>query len=255
MRGLRSFEDQTGSNELDQLPRFNRAVVVVAHPDDEVFCSGLILELKSRGCRVDVMCVTKGEGGPCGEHPREKLGVIREREMRRSCDVLGITDLIFLGHVDPIAVGFKSFAPEVSSNRLANEVMLNLSGADLVISHGSSGEYWHPANLLVFTAIKEIFDSGQCAEAFWMTFLARQPDHPLPRLVNWDDAAFLSIYDPRHQEKRLRSLACHESQLGLFGQFADGDFGDFIRKTCRESYSLQHAGGLEIPKSGYEGEG
>ncbi len=56
----------------------------------------------------------------------------------------------------------------------------------------------------------------------WLSFSARRPDHPLQELVNWDDAAFLTLDGTRYERVRLRALDCHHTQLGLFSKFAHG---------------------------------
>ncbi|MBL9158312.1 MAG: PIG-L family deacetylase [Verrucomicrobiales bacterium] len=242
LRGFRNFEDGKPSRSLSQLGEVASAVIVVAHPDDEVFCSGLLCEMKDQDVHVRVLCLTKGEGGPCGDHPREALGRIRAEEMKEACDVLGVDELIFLGHIDPVGRGFKVFAPEISPVDLASQILPHLAGRDLVISHGSGGEYWHPAHLLVFEAVKDAVSRSGAAAPTWITFSARQPDHPLPELVNWDDPAFLTLEGSRHERKRLKALDCHRTQLGLFSKFASGDHADFIRLTSREAYALQQRG-------------
>ena len=252
IRRFRSFDDLPVINQLEQLPGLASAVVVIAHPDDEIFCSGLIYELKQRGGRVKLLCLTRGEGGPCGDHSREVLGAVRSREMQRSCEVMGVDELIFLGHVDPVGSGLKVFAPDVSAGDLAAQIRPHFEGADLVISHGSSGEYWHPAHLLVYHAVKLAVDLPVKGTLTWMTFLARQAGHPLPGMVNWDDAPFLHIDNTKHQEARRRSLECHQSQLGLFGKFAGGDYLDFIRLTSCEAYALQKDGNLQVAEAADE---
>lgn len=222
IRGFRSFEDAKASRSLAQIGEVVLAVIVVAHPDDEVFCSGLICEMKEQGVRVRVLCLTKGEGGPC--------------------DVLGVDELVFLGHIDPVGRGFKVFAPEVAPADLASQILPHLDGADLVVSHGSGGEYWHPAHLLIFEAVKEAVARYREEAATWLTFSARQADHPLPELVNWDDPAFLTLDGARHERLRLKALDCHRTQLGLFSKFARGEHADFIKLTSREAYALQHRG-------------
>lgn len=254
VRRFRSFNDQKQSLPLNRFPEIRRAVVVVAHPDDEVFCSGLLCELKRRGCHLSVLCLTRGEGGPCEGHAREALGGVRTAEMEKSCAVLGVDELVFLGHIDPVAKGFKVLAPEVPVEVLARQIRDHLEDADLVLSHGSSGEYWHPAHLLVYGAVKQVIDSPEVRAPTWMTFSARQIGHPLPDMVNWDDPAFLRVDNAPYQETRLRALECHRSQLRLFGKFAGGDHRDFIRLTARETYALQQWGKLQIPEAADKGE-
>jgi LmbE family N-acetylglucosaminyl deacetylase len=255
IRGFRSFDDVEKPLLLEHFSDLERAVVVVAHPDDEVFCSGLICELKYLGCHVTVLCLTRGEGGPCDGFSREELGGIRSVEMRESCDELGVDELVFLGHIDPVAKGFKVYAPDVSVEALVRQIRDYIEGADLVLSHGSSGEYWHPAHLLVFGAVKQDIDSIGERSPTWMTFLARQIGHPLPDLINWDDPAFLRVDNTPYQDARRRSLECHRSQLGLFGRFAGGDHGDFIRLTAREAYALQKWGDLKVAEAADKGKG
>lgn len=249
LRGFRSFDDGKKPLRLEQFPELVRAVVIVAHPDDEIFCSGLICELVRLRCSVTVLCLTRGEGGPCEGYTREELGEIRSLEMQCSCDELGVSELVFLGHIDPVARGFKVYAPDVTVEALAEQIREYVDDADLILSHGSSGEYWHPAHLLVFGAVKLVVESLAGPSPAWMTFLARQIGHPLPDLVNWDDPAFLRVDCIPHEATRKRSLECHRSQLGLFGRFAGGDHLDFIRLTSREAYALQKWGALQVPKS------
>lgn len=254
LRGFRSFEESWTGKAPSILRGIRRVAVVLAHPDDEVFCSGLICELKGQGAFVRVLCLTKGEGGPLGGHAREDLGRVRAAEMKRSCDVLGVDELVFLGHIDPEGRGFKVFAPEVSVDTLAEQISAHFRDVDLVLSHGSGGEYWHPAHLLVFGAVRHALWAWRDAKPAWLTFSARRGDHPLPELVNWDDTAFFTIDGTRHERTRLRALDCHRTQLGLFSKFASGDHVDFVRYTAMEAYALQRRGGLQIPEAADEGE-
>ena len=122
-RSVREPVEVGSMNSIKELGHFQRAVVFVAHPDDEVFCSGLICHLVDAGTTVDMLCLTRGEGGPTGGLKREELGAAREKEMWKSCDVLGVNELTFLGHIDPVAKEFRVYAPDVSETDLAKQVM------------------------------------------------------------------------------------------------------------------------------------
>lgn len=244
IRRFRRFDDTPRLDDLSALASVRKATVVIAHPDDETFCSGLVCALKEGGAVVQVLCLTKGEGGPNGKIPRERLGEIRAAEMERSCAELGVDELVFLDHLDPEPKGFRMYAPAVAPAELGRRIRPFLESADLVVTHGSNGEYWHPGHLLVFKAAKAALPAEEKEGPAWITFLARNPDHPLPRLLNWDDAAFLRIDVSRHHETRRRALECHGSQLGLFGRFAKGTHEDFIRQTAVETYALRRPGRL-----------
>ena len=155
-RRFRQFDDSPQLTDWRDLGEVRRATVVVAHPDDETFCSGLISSLAGEGVEVDVVCLTRGEGGPTGGESRATLGARREEEMRSACAILGVSQVKFLGYIDPTAKGYRVFAPSVSAADLSIELQDYLVDSDLILSHGSSGEYWHPAHLLVFDAIDRI---------------------------------------------------------------------------------------------------
>jgi len=255
VRRFRRFDEGTVVTDLDALGSVSRVTIVVAHPDDEVFCSGIICELKDRGAFVRILCLTRGEGGPTGSNTREKLGAIRETEMRASCSTLDVDELLFLGHVDPLAKEFRVFAPEVAVSELAAQIHPFLNDSDLVISHGSSGEYWHPGHLLVFDATGASLTFPEKEGPGWLTFLARNFDHPIQKLVNNDDPAFLRIDVTAHSDRRERAIESHRSQLGLFGRFAGGDYRGFIRKTGLESYALRRIGKLQIAETADKSKG
>jgi N-acetylglucosamine malate deacetylase 2 len=61
------------------LEKAGPVLVVVAHPDDELFASGLLRELSARGRDFHIACLTRGEGGITGatepEIPRDRGGL------------------------------------------------------------------------------------------------------------------------------------------------------------------------------------
>lgn len=77
-------------------------LVIMPHPDDETFAVGGTIALHAKeGVPVTYFCGTKGEMGRNMGKPafatRESLPALREKELRDACQVLGITDLRFLG--------------------------------------------------------------------------------------------------------------------------------------------------------------
>ncbi|MBC7235360.1 MAG: PIG-L family deacetylase [Chloroflexi bacterium] len=77
-------------------------MVIVAHPDDAEFSmAGTIAAWARRGCRVIYVLCTDGNVG--SHEPgmtRERLAQIRRAEQRAACEVLGVRDIVFLGHDD-----------------------------------------------------------------------------------------------------------------------------------------------------------
>jgi len=79
---------------------WERAVAVVAHPDDlEYGLASAVARWTAQGKVVAYVLATSGEAGIDGMAP-EEAGPIREDEERRSAALVGVTDVEFLGHPD-----------------------------------------------------------------------------------------------------------------------------------------------------------
>jgi N-acetyl-1-D-myo-inositol-2-amino-2-deoxy-alpha-D-glucopyranoside deacetylase len=82
------------------MTRIRRAslLIVLAHPDDEIFHGGVLAHLSERGVRVTLACATDGEAGK--PHPSagpvDDLGARRVEELRLSCARLGIEEPLLL---------------------------------------------------------------------------------------------------------------------------------------------------------------
>jgi LmbE family N-acetylglucosaminyl deacetylase len=76
-----------------------RALVVIAHPDDaEFWAGGTITAWTAAGVEVSYLVLTDGEaGGFDPSVPRSEIPQIRRDEQLRAAAVLGVTDVRFLG--------------------------------------------------------------------------------------------------------------------------------------------------------------
>jgi LmbE family N-acetylglucosaminyl deacetylase len=103
---------------------WDRAVAVVAHPDDlEYGAASAVARWTSQGKTVTYVLVSSGEAGIAGQDP-EQVGPLREEEERRSAAVVGVSEVLFLGHRDGVieyglplrrdlARAFRQLQPEV----------------------------------------------------------------------------------------------------------------------------------------------
>ena len=79
---------------------FERALCVVAHPDDlEYGVAAAVAHWTASGTRVTYLLATRGEAGIQGRSP-DDVGPLREREERASAGVVGVSDVRFLDHRD-----------------------------------------------------------------------------------------------------------------------------------------------------------
>ncbi|MGG1152985.1 bacillithiol biosynthesis deacetylase BshB2 [Bacillus wiedmannii] len=80
-------------------------LIVFPHPDDESYCvAGTILAYAQRNVPLTYVCLTLGEMGRTMGNPpfatRESLNVIRETELKRATNILGIKGLRMMGYRD-----------------------------------------------------------------------------------------------------------------------------------------------------------
>jgi LmbE family N-acetylglucosaminyl deacetylase len=79
---------------------WERAVAVVAHPDDlEYGAASAVARWTGQGRHVSYVIATRGEAGIEGMAP-DVVGPLREEEERRSAAVVGVSEVEFLSHHD-----------------------------------------------------------------------------------------------------------------------------------------------------------
>jgi len=194
----------------------------VAHPDDEtVFFGGTMALLAQGGVRVHVVSATRGEGGEAGEPPvcaRSELGSVREREMRCAVEALGARSLSFLGYRDPEMKNSEEFfpfsdRPEEAAQRLA--ALLRAYSVSVVVTHGTTGEYGHPANQLAHQVARLAVAQMAKGPALY-GFSAFFPAHPRPRLSNAQDPADFVLDLGPVWERKLAAARCYVTQAPVF---------------------------------------
>ncbi|RJQ26787.1 PIG-L family deacetylase [Candidatus Parcubacteria bacterium] len=134
-----------------------KVLFVFAHPDDETFSSGgTIAKLKSLRHTVKLVTATRGEKGQVGEPPitsREKLGEVRERELRFAAKVLGISEIFFLDYID-------GELEKVGVEKLEKDVLkiLRKENPDIVITFDKRGGSNHPDHKVMSVAATGAFN-------------------------------------------------------------------------------------------------
>jgi N-acetyl-1-D-myo-inositol-2-amino-2-deoxy-alpha-D-glucopyranoside deacetylase len=144
-------------------------LVVLAHPDDEIFHGGMLMHSSQQGVRVTLVCATNGEAGK--SHPSvgavDDLGSLRIEELRLSCNRLGIDPPVLLGFHDS-ARGERQRHGDARA--LANVDMLEVEAAirrviedvspQVLLTFDPHGGYYHPDHLAVHRATTAAFFSS-----------------------------------------------------------------------------------------------
>ena len=144
-------------------------MVVLAHPDDESFGSGGTLARYGAdpAVRVVLVCATRGETGEIS-NPNlatpERLGEVREGELRCACRTLGIDALHFLGYrdsgmagtpenLDPSALTMADFDEAVGKI----VALIRRERPDVVVTFDETGGYGHPDHIAIHHQAKAAF--------------------------------------------------------------------------------------------------
>lgn len=202
-----------GSEVLD---RFDRALVVTAHPDDVDFgAAGMVALLTDAGVEVDYCIVTDGQaGGFDRDVPRDAMPRIRRNEQLAAAREVGVTQVRFLGHVDGEVVADLALARELSRE-------IRRVRPDLVITSSPERNYRrvgasHPDHRRVGDAtLDAVYPFARNPFAFPELLADEQLEPWITREV-WllgDPAPDLFLDVTPVVDRKLAAIAAHRSQL------------------------------------------
>ena len=123
------------------IPHVRSLLGVWAHPDDEAYLSSaLMAAVRRSGARVVVVTATRGENGTDDPvlWPPGRLAEHRERELRASLDVVGVTEHHWLDHRD----GELSAVPTLEGARQLVPFLDRLA-PDTIVTFGPEGMTGH----------------------------------------------------------------------------------------------------------------
>jgi len=232
-------------------------LALFAHPDDEAFgTGGMLAHYAAKGVRVDLVCATRGEVGEISDPELatpETLGDVRESELSCAAQMLGLTEVIFLGYRDSGMAGSpENDDPRAFINVPAEVVVPRLVGIirrlrpQVVVTFEPNGGYGHPDHIAIhrhtvaaFTAAADPArypDQGapwQPARLFYTAFprsFFRQMIEQMVALgmdisdfrrweergvVGWPDDQINVVLDVAdHIEAKWKALNCHRTQFG-----------------------------------------
>lgn len=219
-------------------------LIVLAHPDDEIFHGGVLAHLSERGARVTLACATDGEAGK--PHPSvgpvEDLGALRVEELRLSCTRLGIDQPVLLRFHDSAR---KERQRHDDPHALANVDMLDVEAAlrgviadvkpHVIVTFDPHGGYYHPDHLAIQRAATAAFFSsgvmgGEAPVRLFYTALARDVlrvfqeasrgrgmlDGLDPDVFGTAPETIAVSFDARpYMNRKLSALAAHRSAFGV----------------------------------------
>ena len=206
---------------------WERAVAVVAHPDDlEYGAASAVARWTRQGKSVSYLLATRGEAGIAGMAPAE-VGPLRVAEERRSAAVVGVHEVEFLDHPDAMeeyGIGLRR-DHAAAFRRVRPDVVITMS---FELTWGEEGPVNHADHRAVGLAV---LDACRDAANEWVF-----PDAG-PACPSISAAYVIASGDPTHFvdvtdtiDLGVASLREHRAYIDGLGRDFDPD--DFLRSMA-----------------------
>lgn len=264
-----------------------KLLTVFAHPDDESMgMGGTLTKYSSQGVETHLVCASRGEMGwfgPENQNPGpERLGQIREAELRNAVEVLGIKSLSFLDYID-------GQVDKANPSEIIGKIVTHIRRIQpqVVVTFPHDGNYGHPDHIAIgqFTNAAVV-----CAADSTCKDPENLPSHRVSKLYYMVDGEnFVNLVLPfiggeitfevgdqvreeipwkewmittriemaEHCRTAWRAIRCHESQLPSLGDIAGLGEGDAVALLSKQgtffrAFSLVN-GGRELEADLFEG--
>ncbi|HEY7401738.1 MAG TPA: PIG-L family deacetylase [Actinomycetota bacterium] len=224
-------------------------VGVWAHPDDETYlAAGLFAHAADHGSRVVDITATRGEGGSMDEErwPPETMGEVRERELIRSLELLGVTEHYWLELPD---VDMQSPLPEVGAERV--RLLFEKIRPDTVLTFGPDGMTGHEGHKSASRWATDAFRAA-AAPGAKLYYATQTPDFAaewVPKLEPFniflpgtppvtprEELGLAYRLGPDELERKVKAIQEHASQIeALLHVFGEEGFRAFM---AEETYRL-----------------
>ncbi|MBN1374777.1 MAG: PIG-L family deacetylase [Dehalococcoidia bacterium] len=192
------------------------AMIIGAHPDDSEFAiAGTVARWTAEGKKVIYVICTNGNKGT--DDPKitpQRLMLIREKEERAAARLLGVKDVIFLGHDDQSLEDTPEFRKELVT-------VIRTYKPEIVAAPDPYRRYiWHRDHRITGQAVLDaIFPLARDRLAYPDLFKAGLGPHKVKELLFWgaDEPNYFNDIENTYQIK-LSALRCHKSQLSQFNE-------------------------------------
>jgi LmbE family N-acetylglucosaminyl deacetylase len=229
------------------LPTLGTILGVWAHPDDETYLTaGLMAHAVREGRRVACVTATRGEEGSFDEErwPTATMGTVREAELMRSLEILGVAEHRWLDYYDGTCA---QVDPEQGIDKTA--AIMREVQPDSVFTFGPEGMTDHPDHKAVCAWTTEAFArvGRPGARLYYATMTPEWAEEFVPRMNKFnvfmsDDTPPITPRDaldidfglsPELLDLKLRAIEAHVSQVeGMLNAFGQ----DFFREAHKVEF-------------------
>ncbi len=223
-------DDQAGPT-LDRLPEdWDRALAVVAHPDDlEYGASAAVARWTAAGKDVRYVLATRGEAG-IDSMPPDRTGPLRTAEQVAAAAAVGVSVVEFLDHPDGLVVNGIELRRDLAAaiRRHRPEVII---GSNFRDRWGESGPWNHVDHRELGRALP---DAVRDAANRWLFTDVGEPWGGVRWIAYASSSASTHAVDVTdHIGAGVASLVCHSTYIDNLGEGAF-DPDTFLRESCQQ---------------------
>jgi LmbE family N-acetylglucosaminyl deacetylase len=198
-----------------------RVLVVLAHPDDELFMAPAIAALARQGAVVTLAYATQGDAGPgvSAYLPGEELADVRLQEAFCAGQELGAPVVISFNRGDG-KLGVDAHRKGAAALGLLSDFTTTVPVQNLVLTWGPDGGYGHADHRMVSALTTQIVQAMPAAKRPRLLYVGipsgTRPD--VPEMSGWaeTDPALLTetiAYTPADLEAAKAAVQCHVTQF------------------------------------------
>ena len=189
-----------------------RVMVVTPHPDDaEIGAGGTIASWVRHGREVIYVVCTNGDKGSSDpDMTSERLAKIREQEQREAAKILGVSEVIFLGHPDGGLEDTPAFRGELVR-------IIRKHRPDVVLTTDPYRKYlWHRDHRVAgIVTMDAIFPYARDRLSYPEQIAEGLTPHRVREVYFWgseEPDTFIDVDETF--SLKLAALSCHASQVG-----------------------------------------
>ncbi|QGQ98285.1 PIG-L family deacetylase [Paenibacillus psychroresistens] len=214
---------------------------IYAHPDDETFLSAcLIRQLADQGHKTVLLLATKGDAGKkngdVGHLSNAELAAVRELEMKKAADIMGITHTEYLNYPD-------GKLNTIDSTEFVDNVVLfiNKHQPSVIFTFPEDGGNGHLDHMAISDITSKAVWSERCDSVQKLYYVATNP------LLEQGHFPSLFIDTASQWEMKAQALRAHDSQKLAINRYF-GDLAVLPENRRYEAFVLGWERGVFWPK-------
>ena len=206
-------------------------MIVSPHPDDAEFgIAGTVARWTADGRRVIYILCTDGDKGTSDRSlTPDRLAAIRQDEQRAAADVLGVSEVLFLGYPDQGLEETDAFRKHIV------KLIRTYRPRTMATTDPYRRYLWHRDHRIVGQVVMDaVFPYARDHMAYPDLLAEGLEPHKVREIFFWaaEDINFRSDITKTFGTK-LKALLCHKSQMIEFKHIPDME--KYLRQRCQEN--------------------